>query len=224
MDSAAGSGHSARVTSAAESNGLHATCGLLVKTPDAWVEAAIPSLPTLLVEQAHLEKKAAAAAMRFLFSTGREPWIQRALSCLAREELVHFERTLRLLERRGVPFGPQAPAPYAERLKQGCARTMPERLVDELLVAAVIEARSHERMQLLADALRGDDPELAEFYADLVDAEARHAPIYVELAAHVAPAEVVAARHAALLAHEAEVLRALPFAPRLHSGAPAEPR
>lgn len=190
-------------------------------TPPAWAQAQGPHRDELLVEQAHLEKKAAAAAMQFLFRVPAPAAALRGLSALAREELVHFERTLRLLDRRGVPFGPQAPAPYAERLKQGCARVMPERLVDELLVAAVIEARSHERMQLLADARRADDAELADFYADLVDAEARHAPIYVELAAHVLPADVVAARHAALLAHEAEVLRALPFAPRLHSGAPA---
>lgn len=190
-------------------------------TPLAWAQAQAPHRDELLVEQAHLEKKAAAAAMQFLFRVPAPAAALRGLSALAREELVHFERTLRLLDRRGVPFGPQAPAAYAERLKQGCARTMPERLVDELLVAAVIEARSHERMQLLADARRADDVELADFYADLVEAEARHAPIYVELAAHVAPPEVVDARHAALLAHEAAVLRALPFAPRLHSGAPA---
>ena len=114
----------------------------------------------------------------------------------------------------------QEPSPYAERLKHGVARTMPERLVDELLVAAVIEARSHERMQLLSEAFAAGDPELAAFYADLVAAEARHAPLYVDLAAAVLPAAVVAARHQAMLAHEAAVLAALPFAPRLHSGWP----
>ena len=189
-------------------------------TPAAWAAAQAPHRDELLVEQAHLEKKAAAAAMQFLFRVPAPPTALRALSALAREELVHFERTLRLLERRGVAFAAQPPSPYAEQLKRGCARTMPERLVDELLVAAAIEARSHERMQLLAAAFRRDDAELADFYADLVDAEARHAPLYVELATAVAPAAVVAARRAALAAHEAAVLRALPFAPRLHSGWP----
>lgn len=189
-------------------------------TPPAWAAAQLPHRAELLVEQAHLEKKAAAAAMQFLFRVPAPAPALRALSALAREELVHFERTLKLLDRRGVAFGPQAPSPYAERLKQGCARTMPDRLVDELLVAAVIEARSHERMALLAAALHGVDDELAAFYADLVDAEARHAPTYVELAGHVLPPDVVAARHGALLAHEALVLGALPFAPRLHSGLP----
>ncbi len=189
-------------------------------TPAAWAVAQVPHRSELLVEQAHLEKKAAAAAMQFLFRVPAPAAALRSLSALAREELVHFERTLKLLERRGIAFVAQTPSPYAEQLKRGCARTMPERLVDELLVAAAIEARSHERMQLLAAACQRDDAELAAFYADLVDAEARHAPLYIELAAAVAAPELVAARRDALAVHEAAVLRALPFAPRLHSGWP----
>ncbi len=187
-------------------------------TPPAWAERLVPQVDELLVEQAHLEKKAAAAAVAFLFRVPTEPRAQRGLSQLAREELVHFERTLRLLRSRGVPFAPQAPSAYAERLKAAVRRTMPERLVDELLVAAIIEARSHERMLLLAAACRAPLPEVAAFYAELCAAEARHAPLYVELAAAVLPPAAVAARHAELAAHEATVLRALPAAPRLHSG------
>lgn len=193
-------------------------------TPSAWADAQWPHHAELLVEQAHLEKKAAAAAVQFLFRVAAAVDDLRGLSALAREELVHFERTLRLLAARRIPFAPQTPSPYAERLKQHAARTMPERLVDELLVAAVIEARSHERLQLLSVAFAGRDPELAAFYADLVAAEARHAPLYVDLAGTLLPPEVVAARHHALLAHEAAVLGALPFAPRLHSGWPGPER
>ncbi len=189
-------------------------------TPLAWAAAQWPHRHELLVEQAHLEKKAAASAVTFLFRVPMAGDGLRGLSALAREELVHFERTLRLLGARGIDYLAQEPSPYAERLKHGVARTMPERLVDELLVAAVIEARSHERMQLLSEAFAAGDPELAAFYADLVAAEARHAPLYVDLAAAVLPAAVVAARHQAMLAHEAAVLAALPFAPRLHSGWP----
>jgi tRNA-(ms[2]io[6]A)-hydroxylase len=190
-------------------------------TPAAWAEAQLPFLPEILVEQAHLEKKAAAAAVQFLFRLPSDGSAQRRLSALAREELSHFERTLKLLAARRIAFAPQAPSPYAERLKTAVARTMPERLADELLVAAVIEARSHERLELLAHACERVDPELAAFEHDLVAAEARHAPLYVELAALVLPAGGVDVRHRALLAHEATVLRALPFAPRLHSGVPA---
>jgi tRNA-(ms[2]io[6]A)-hydroxylase len=187
-------------------------------TPAAWATAQRPHLRELLVEQAHLEKKAAAAAVQFLFRLPAGTTALRGLSALAREELVHFERTLRLLAQRGIPFATLAPGPYAERLKQHVASTMPERLVDELLVAAVIEARSHERMALLRDAVGDVDAELAAFYDELVAAEARHAPLYLELAAEVAPGVAVGARYDAWLAHEAAILRALPWAPRLHSG------
>ena len=187
-------------------------------TPLAWAVAQIPHLPELLLEQAHLEKKAAASAMQFLFRVPAHHDALRALSALAREELVHFERTLRLLGARGIAYGSQPPSAYAARLKAAVASNMPERLVDELLVGAVIEARSHERMGLLAQALATVDREVAAFYSDLCIAEERHASLYVELAESVLPAEVVAARHRTLLRHEAAVLRELPCSPRLHSG------
>ncbi|MBX3463074.1 MAG: tRNA-(ms[2]io[6]A)-hydroxylase [Planctomycetes bacterium] len=188
------------------------------RTPPAWAAAMVDHVPALLVDQAHLEKKAAAAAVAFLFRVPGGAAAQRALSRLAREELVHFERTLRLLSARGVAFVPQPPTPYAERLKAGIGRTMPQRLADELLVAAVIEARSCERMALLGAALRGVDAEVAAFYAELCAAEARHEGLYAALAADLLPPEQLVARWQALGAHEAAVLAGLPPAPRLHAG------
>lgn len=196
-----------------------ALCSAYV-TPLAWAEAQAPQLAELLVEQAHLEKKAAAAAVQFLFRIGDQPAAQKDLSALAREELLHFERTLRLLQSLGIPFRSLPPSPYAGQLKAVVAGTMPARLLDELWISACIEARSHERMALLAVALQPTAPAVAEFYADLCAAEARHAPLYAEVAALLAPAELVAARRQVIEQREAEVLRQLPFAPRLHSGWP----
>lgn len=187
-------------------------------TPPAWAAAQVGHGAELLLEQAHLEKKAAAAAVGFLFRVPAEVEGAKALSLLAREELVHFERSLKLLAGRGIAYVTQPPGPYAERLKRGLSATMPLRLVDELLIAAVIEARSCERMRLLAAAFAVADAPLAEFYADLVEAEARHEPAYVAIAQGLAAPEVVEARWAALASHEAAVLAGLPFAPRLHSG------
>jgi tRNA-(ms[2]io[6]A)-hydroxylase len=197
-----------------------ASWALAVPTPPAWARSQLRHLDELLVEQAHLEKKAAAAAVSFLFRIGGPLDDHRALSALAREELVHFERTLRLLAQRGIPFGPQASSGYAEALKAGIGGKLPERLADELLVAAIIEARSCERMGLLADALRPVDAELADFYAELVLAEARHGRDYVELAQRLLPASHVEARLGALLVHEAHVLASLPWSARLHGGLP----
>jgi tRNA-(ms[2]io[6]A)-hydroxylase len=191
---------------------------LLVATPPQWAAAMLPHVGELLVEQAQLEKKAAAAAVQFLFRLPVGPASLRELSALAREELVHFERTVQLLQRRGIASAPQQPSPYAERLKAVAAGALAERLADELLVAAAIEARSRERLGLLAVAFRDQDPALAGFYADLAAAEARHAPLYAQLAAEVVGPQRVAQRQRAVLQHEAAVLRALPWAPRLHSG------
>lgn len=191
---------------------------LLARTPATWATAQLAHGAELLVDQAHLEKKAAASAVAFLFRGLPAP-AQRALSGLAREELVHFERTLRLLERRAIAFVRQQPVAYAERLKAAVLRTMPERLVDELLVAAIIEARSCERMALLAAALRAVDAELAAFYEDLCEAERRHESVYVRLAAELAPARA-ASRLGELCAHEARVVDSLAWSPRLHSGWP----
>jgi len=186
-------------------------------TPAGWANAMRPHTAELLVEQAHLERKAAAAAMSFMFRLRSGAERQRVLSALAREELVHFERTLRLLDRRGIAFGAQLPSAYAERLKGAVATKMPARLVDELLVSAIIEARSCERMALLAQALREHDPEIAAFYRDLCEAEARHESAYLAIAAELAPQDVTP-RLLALGRHEAAVLRQLPWSVRMHSG------
>src|SRR5262245_52162097 len=86
-------------------------------TPLAWAESQRAHVAELLVEQAHLERKAAAAAIAFSFRIAPNVEQQRGLSALAREELLHFERTLRVLAQRGIAFGPLPPSPYAERLK-----------------------------------------------------------------------------------------------------------
>lgn len=189
-------------------------------TPPGWATAMWAHRAELLVEQAHLEKKAASAALALLFRLPAGTGHERALSSLAREELVHFERALKLLASRGIDFAPQQPSIYAEQLKRAAARTMPGRLVDELLLGAIIEGRSCERMQLLATEFAGGDDELAAFYADLVAAEARHESLYQQIAADLVGADAARQRLATLVAHEASVLRSAPFAPRLHGGLP----
>jgi tRNA-(ms[2]io[6]A)-hydroxylase len=201
----------------AASQSSRADWSLRWRTPPAWATLMLPHLGELLVEQAHLEKKAAAAAVSFLFRLPTEA-SHRELSALAREELLHFERTLRLLQGRGIHFRPQAPCDYAARLKRVVAADLPGRLLDELLVSAVIEARSHERMALLGAAVAATDPELAAFYRDLCAAEARHGPAYVSAATASFGPDAVATRWEVVVEHEAAVLAALPWSPRLHGG------
>ena len=200
----------------------------------AWVRAACADLPTLLLDHAHCEKKAAHTAVRFLFQYPEWKALVTAMSRLAREELVHFEQVLRQLEARGHAFRPLQSANYAAELFAACDKrstgeasgasrgasdeAVPRRMpgvVDSMLACALIEARSHERFVRLAEAV--PDAALAGFYGDLADAEARHGSLYVELAEEAAGAPV-AARLAQLSAIEAAIV-ARPNQPlRMHAG------
>jgi tRNA-(ms[2]io[6]A)-hydroxylase len=186
-------------------------------TDPAWAPRAARQADAILVDHAHLEKKAAGMAMTLLFQYPDEPALQLPLASLAREELAHFEEVLAHLARRGVPFVRTRASAYAGRLRRLIRPDEPERLLDLLLCAAVIEARSCERLGLLAEAL--DDPELAHFYRALRTAEARHHGLYVELACTVAEPDAVAERLEAITCHEAAVLAELPVEPRLHGNA-----
>ena len=183
-----------------------------------WVRAACADLGTLLVDHAHCEKRAASTAVRYLFKYPDWPALVGAMSRLAREELVHFERVLKELEARRLPFRGLASANYAaelfELVRSEDARA---RKVDELLCCALIEARSHERFVRLGAALPPGEARLAKFYGELAEAEARHGEIYVELAVEAA-GEPVARRLEELAAAEAEIV-ARPGQPtRMHAG------
>jgi tRNA-(ms[2]io[6]A)-hydroxylase len=188
---------------------------LAAPTSPAWVARALAGLDHVLVDHAHCEKKAASTAVSLLFRYPERTAMLPALSALAREELAHFEQVLALLARRGVAYGRLTPSPYATELLAAVRPREPERLADTLLCLALIEARSCERMRLLADAV--DDAELAAFYRGLLASEARHHRTYVALASDVLPETVVRERLAALAAHEAAVIAAAPALPRMHT-------
>ena len=188
---------------------------LASSTPRAWAERALVSPEELLIDHAHCEQKAAGTALSLIFRYPQRSFLALPLSRLAREELVHFEQVLLRLAARGVAFRPLRASPYAGRLRAASRGQEPGRLVDALLCSALIEARSCERLGLLAEAT--PDAELRDFYAGLCAAEARHGDVYLELAAQVEPEERVRARLDLLAAHEARVLAEAPPMARLHA-------
>jgi tRNA-(ms[2]io[6]A)-hydroxylase len=188
---------------------------LAVPSSRTWLVRALTDLDAVLVDHAHCEKKAASTAVSLLFRYPERHTLLPALSALAREELTHFERVLALLERRGVVYRRMTPSPYATELLAAVRSEEPRRLLDTLLCLALIEARSCERMRLLADAV--DDAELASFYRDLLASEARHHRTYLHLAETVGSIEEARARLDELAAHEAAVLAAAPAIPRMHT-------
>jgi tRNA-(ms[2]io[6]A)-hydroxylase len=189
--------------------------GLAAPTAPAWLERALAGLDEVLVDHAHCEKKAASTAVSLLFRYPDRPALLPVLSALAREELGHFEQMLGLLAARGISYRRLTPSPYATELLAAVRSDEPDRLLDTLLCLSLIEARSCERMKLLADAV--DDEGLRDFYRGLLASEARHHQQYVELATTVAPEPVVRARLQALAAHEAAVIDAAPPLARMHT-------
>jgi len=187
---------------------------LAAETDPAWTACALAFLDDLLVDHAHCEKKAAGTAINLLFRYPQQRFLLEPLSRLAREELVHFEQVLALLDRRGVRFAMQKPAPYAGRLRRETRAAEPARLLDTLLCCALIEARSCERFGLLAE--QAPDPGLRDFYRGLLAAEARHHGLYVELALQLAPRTEVEARLEVLAQREAQILSDGPPLPRMH--------
>lgn len=187
---------------------------LKATTPEAWVECAVPRWRELLVDHASCEKKAASTALALLFAYPDDPELTVELSRLAREELRHFERVLRLMRDEGVPLVRQKPGRYASGLRAALRTHEPERKLDQMLVGALIEARSCERFELLA--LRLPSP-VGAFYDELARAEARHFELYIGFAQRVSP-EDWSPRLAALADIEAELVTTRDSQLRFHSG------
>lgn len=192
---------------------------LVSETEPGWADGVAQGLDELLVDHAHCEKKAASTAVNLIFKYQHLPELMTPLSSLAREELAHFELVLDVIERRGGTFGPLSPSPYAGALYRKVRSEEPDRLLDTLVVCALIEARSCERMRLLAEGLA--DPELARLYRGLLASEARHHATYLGLATARFPREVVDARLAELAEHEARVIAEMPHEVRIHSRGPS---
>ncbi|MDP2316253.1 MAG: tRNA isopentenyl-2-thiomethyl-A-37 hydroxylase MiaE [Pseudomonadota bacterium] len=150
-------------------------------SPDRWLERALSDVDTLLLDHAHCEKKAASTMLALVFRTP-EMELSGALSRMAREELTHFEMALRELRRRGLPYVKLTPSAYAGRLAAACRkRPEPDALLDAFVAGSLIEARSCERIGLLAGAI--EDRHLRAFYQALHPAEERHHLLLLDAAA-----------------------------------------
>jgi tRNA-(ms[2]io[6]A)-hydroxylase len=184
-------------------------------TSDAWVEQAISNLDIILLDHSHCERKAAGVALNFMFRYPSNTKMVRELTAIAREELEHFDLVNQWLEKRNIPLAPLPPPPYGAGLKAAVRPQEPERFLDSLLVTGLIEARSHERLGLLAKHC--PDLELAKFYKSLMASEARHFGIYWVLADTYFDREIVTERLDELSIVESELLANLHPEPRIHS-------
>jgi tRNA-(ms[2]io[6]A)-hydroxylase len=184
-------------------------------SPPRWLEQVSGHLDELLIDHAHCEKKAAGVAMNLLFAYVDNVPLCRAMTEIVQEELSHFHLVLDLLARRGIRFRRLRPGRYADRLRSLASKQEPQRAVDRLLIAGLIEARSCERFGLLRDHL--PDAELAGFFGGLFESEARHHSTYVRLAKEFAPEEDVRRRLEELAVEEAAIIADGDDVPRMHS-------
>jgi tRNA-(ms[2]io[6]A)-hydroxylase len=187
---------------------------LLCPTPVAWLEQAAGHIEELLIDHANCEKKAAGNALSLLYRYVDRPELLHALSRLAREELRHFEQVLAVMERRGVGYVHLTPSRYAAGLRGLVGTSEPGRLVDTLLMGAVVEARSCERFHALLKVLPDD---LAGFYGQLLASEARHFQGYLSLAERYATGPVDE-RLRRMLERDAELVSEPDREFRFHSG------
>jgi tRNA-(ms[2]io[6]A)-hydroxylase len=181
----------------------------------AWVEQAIANLDIILLDHSHCERKAAGTAVNLMFRYPSFRQLVRQLTAIAKEELEHYEQVNEWLDRRNIPLAPLNSPPYGAALKAQIRHQEPERLVDSLLISALIEARSHERLGLLGQYC--PEPELAKFYRGLMASEARHYGIYWVLADTYGDRELVKNRLEELSIIESEILSVLHPEPRIHS-------
>ncbi len=184
------------------------------RTPATWIENALANQELLLIDHAHCEKKAASTALSLMYRYVDNTNLLNKMSRLAREELRHFEQVLAIMVKRGVAYTHLTPSRYAAGLRELVRKDDPGRLVDVLIVGAIIEARSCERFAALAPHL---DEKLAEFYNSLLKSEARHYQDYLTLAVQ-ANGGPVDERVAEFMAIEQKLIEAPDSEFRFHSG------
>jgi len=188
--------------------------GLKIKTNPGWIAAANADLPALLIDHAHCEKKAAANALSLINRYAEKAALVEKMLALAQEELQHFALIHHILLDRAIPFTFDHGDPYAKQLHEHAAKAEPERLLDALLIASLIEARSCERFTILSEEC--GDPALKKVYKGLLASEANHYTVFTDLAREYFPADKVKQRLDALLAIESTIVSSLDNKPMMH--------
>ncbi len=183
-------------------------------TPDGWLPVALADLAATMRDHLHCERKAVASALSLLHQYPERTELVRALSRLAHEESRHVMQVATRLRRRGIVLTPDHGDLYAQRLRKLVRKGEPARQLDLLLCSALIEARSAERLGLLARAL--PDPALAAFYADLAASEEGHRELFFSLARPLVDEAALLIRMSEWIAAEAAIVRELPLEPRIH--------
>ena len=184
------------------------------KLPADWLPKVLANLPAVLVDHAHLERKAATTALNLEKYRDLFPRVDE-LNAIAMEELQHFQLVLELLRRRGIEFAQAHPSAWIGGLMGAMRKGTRQQVIDHLICCSLIEGRSCEKFQMLARALAGVDDELARFYGGLVESEGNHYAAYLLMARAIDDAETDR-RLDFFLDVDAQLIRRPNPAPTLH--------
>ncbi len=188
--------------------------GLNNTSSSEWLEAACGDVPSVLRDHAHCEKKAATMAISLLNRYPDKSELVERMAELAEEEMGHFRMVLAKMKERQIALTHDAGDRYVQQLHESIRKGEPERFLDFLLVASLIEARSCERFKLLSDFVQ--DADLRQFYRSLLESEARHRSVFVSLARLYFDPAIVAKRLDQLEAVEANIVANLANVPIMH--------
>ena len=190
---------------------------LKATTPGAWVDHALNDLATLLVDHANCEYKAAATGMSLITKYRQHSRLQRLMARLVREEMLHYEQVLMVMEKMGIENRPLTASRYARSLRESIRTDESGRLVDLLVVGAIVEARSCERFAVLWPHLPNS---LGSYYKSLLRSEGRHYQDYLKLAHEHGDVDEVAMRLDHFLNLDQTLIESPDQEFRFHSGSP----
>ena len=181
--------------------------GLKFETSTSWAVIAEDNLKQILTDHAFAEQKASANAISIIINYSEETDLVKDMSDIAIEELEHFRMVHQLMIQRGFVLGREQHNDYAKSLQKFFPKTKDRQtaLINRLLVAALIEARSCERFKVFSENMQ--DEELSKFYKDLMVSEANHYTLFLGYARKYMDRKTVDEKWKNLLAFEAEMMK-----------------
>ncbi|PHR69395.1 MAG: tRNA 2-methylthio-N6-isopentenyl adenosine(37) hydroxylase MiaE [Lutibacter sp.] len=181
--------------------------GLKFETATSWVEIAKDNLEQILTDHAYAEQKASSNAIGIIINYSEDTALVKEMIAISIEELEHFKMVHDLMTKRGMVLGRARKNDYALHIHKFFTKTSnrTDALIQRLLVAALIEARSCERFKVFSENL--EDKELADFYKELMISEANHYATFLGFARTYQDSKIVNKKWDDLLKYEAEFMK-----------------
>lgn len=190
--------------------------GLQFETETSWADIAKNDLRQILTDHAYAEQKASSNATSIIINYSEETELVQEMALIAIEELEHFKMVHDIMVKRGMTLGRANKNDYAIYLQKYFPKTKDrlESLIQRLLIAALIEARSCERFKVFADNM--EDEELSTFYLELMASEANHYVTFLNFARKYQDRKIVDEKWNALLEYEAEFMKSRGITAKVH--------